>query len=322
MDDKEKKYSYSKLETYESCPFKYKLVYVDKLSCWAGNIATAFGTAIHETEEDIAKTIQANLPIDYVSLKNNLILKFTDIEHKYPVEYNSIDTKSSRTYRDKAYQYLEYGIYNLEQFMKAHPTYEIVGIEQKFCFKYDENHIFNGAIDRVFHDKETDRYLIQDIKSWAVAKNEKDLVTPLQFVIYVLAAKDLWGLTADQITCEYYLPLVDNGLVQPAGTAGFVDRGLKKLTKLFTAISEQEFAPKPSPLCNYCNYCQTNPDAPGGYKYLCPYYSIWNRYTRLKYDIPKHENNWEGLENHELILESYHKKYNITEDMLCIPLKK
>jgi hypothetical protein len=67
-------YSYSKFETYEGCPFKYKLRVVDQIKFkWVETIATEFRTAIHKAEEDIAKAIQAGQPIDYIALKNSFI---------------------------------------------------------------------------------------------------------------------------------------------------------------------------------------------------------------------------------------------------------
>lgn len=309
-EKKDEKFSYSKLSMYESCPFKYKLQYVDGNFIYTGSVATEFGSAIHETEEAIAKAIRAKEPVNYIKLKNELIVKFAEIEHKYPGEYLLDDGKSNRNYRDKAYEYLEKDIYHLEKFMKEHPSYEIVGIEQKFNFTYDQQHYFTGAIDRVFRDTETDQYLIQDIKSWAVQEDEDELKTPLQFVVYTLAAKELWGAEPEKITCQYYLPLV-NCSTQNGGTKGYIDRGIKKLNRLFDGIKASEFAPKQTPLCNYCNFCRTNPTAPEKSKYLCPYYSLWDRSTRNKFDIVKHENEWQGLDQHQAILESFHKKYGI-----------
>ena len=76
------KFSYSKLDTYVQCPFKFKLKYVDGHYIFNSSIATEFGTLIHETEETIAKNIINNEPIDYVKLKNNIILKLSELQKK------------------------------------------------------------------------------------------------------------------------------------------------------------------------------------------------------------------------------------------------
>ena len=294
-------YSYSKVETYESCPFKYKLKYVDNNYFFCNSIATEFGTLVHATEEAIAKAIKAGEPINYIKLKNNFVLEARKLSHKYPNDYFAPD-KSEKTYEEKARYYLDTAIYHLEQFMKDHPTYEIVGIEAPFEFVFDETHIFKGFIDRVFHDRLTDTYIIQDIKTWAVEAEKDKLTTPLQFVVYVLAAEKLYGSSRQKMSCQYYLPIC-NCITQDAGTSGFMDRGLTKIKKLFKEISEEQFTPKPTPLCHWCEFCSTNANAPEAGKFLCPYFSHW---TRDNKSFQK-ENNWEGVEKHNEILEAYHR---------------
>ena len=47
--------SFSELKTWAECPFKHKLKYIDGISGFTGNAFTAFGTAIHDVCEHIAK---------------------------------------------------------------------------------------------------------------------------------------------------------------------------------------------------------------------------------------------------------------------------
>lgn len=67
-------------------------------------------------------------------------------------------------------------------------------------------------------------------------------------------------------------------------------RGTDKLEKIFNGIAQQDFEPSPSPLCNWCEFCSTNPDATETGKYLCPYFCKWQRDTRNKFDLGKVEN--------------------------------
>ena len=96
------RYSYSKISTYKQCRFKYYLKYDQKNFLFSANIATDFGSLVHETEENIAKAIQAGQPVDYVRLKNNFIIECHKLALKYPTEFYSKD-KSNRTYQEKAY---------------------------------------------------------------------------------------------------------------------------------------------------------------------------------------------------------------------------
>ena len=300
----EETYSFSKISCFEDCGFKFKLRYVDKIQTFASSIALDFGSLVHSVEEEIAKCIKNNEKIDYLQLKNYFMESMFEIENKFKADYWSID-KSNRTYFDKKYEYLEKGIYRLKNFCNAHESYKVVGIEDSFKIKFNDSITLNGKIDRTFYDTATDKYLLQDIKTYAVPVDQDKLVTPLQFVFYALALKNKYNCTIDQIQCQYDLPFCD--ITQDAGTKGFVDRGIKKLDKLFEGVHNKEFAPKPSPLCHYCEYCMHNPSATGDAKFMCPYYS---HYTKENKDFNK-ENEWQGLENHEKVLNEHFAKHNI-----------
>ena len=92
------RYSYSKISTYKQCKFKFKLKYLDKNFLYSANIATDFGSLVHATEEDIAKMLQANQAVDYISLKNKFIVEARKIALKYPTEFFTRD-KSGKTYQ-------------------------------------------------------------------------------------------------------------------------------------------------------------------------------------------------------------------------------
>ena len=270
------RYSYSKISTYKQCKFKFKIKYLDKNFLYRATIATDFGTLIHETEEAIAKALQVGQPVDYTQLKNKFIIESRKLAQKYSSEFFTKD-KSDRTYQEKTYIYLDSGIYRLERYMKAHPSYKIIGIEQKFEYNYDDIHSFNGSIDRAFLDTDTGNIIIQDIKSWPVPAAASELAAPLQFTVYTLAANLLWNTPYNKILCEYDLPLCD--LTQQIQTNNIVEDGSNVLDKLFKGINDNDFKPTVSALCHWCEFnplsnpdiINTKPEA------VCPYFSKWQK---------------------------------------------
>lgn len=290
------KYSYSKISTYKQCRFKYYLKYDQKNFLYSANIATEFGSLVHETEEAIAIALQAGQPINYIDLKNHFIIEVRKLALKYPAEFFTRD-KSNRTYQEKSYLYLDSAIYRLEKFMLAHPSYKIIGIEQKFEYNYDNIHSFNGSIDRAFFDEANRKFIIQDIKTWSVAASSSDLRAPLQFAVYTMAAQDLWGADINDIRCEYDLPLCD--LIQPALSNDIVSEGKVSLDKLFKGIAKNDFKPTISALCHWCEYnpltnptiLDTKPNA------ICPYFSTWQKSGDAVRDTLI---TWQGLENVEI----------------------
>lgn len=290
------KFSYSKISCYQGCKFKWYLKYHEKNFLFSENIATSFGSLVHEIEESIAKAIQAEQPINYIALKNKFIIECRKLALKYQTEFFSED-KSGRTYGEKMYLYLDSAIYRLERYMKQHPELRIIGIEQKFEYDYDGVHSFNGSIDRAFINIETNDIIIQDIKTWPVPAQNSELKAPLQFAVYTMAAEKLWGVPYKQIKCEYDLPLCD--LTQAAQSEDLVAEGRPILDKLFKGIQDKNFKPTVSALCNWCEFnplnnpsiLNTKPNA------VCPYFSTWRKSGDNVRDVLCR---WEGPENIEV----------------------
>ena len=273
------KFSYSKTEVYSQCPYKYKLIYVDKHFINQPSIATDFGSLIHFIEETMANTIKSGEQINYRQMINLLYagdeehnIKGVDkIKQLYPEDFKTPD-KNGRTYSEKIETYIDSGMCRLEDYLAENPNLEIVAAEQPFDVDY-RGYTFHGFIDRIFRNKITGDYIIEDIKTYGAPLNKDNLTTPLQFVIYTMALENIFEDA--KITCAYELPLCN--CKQEAGTKGFVERGLKKLDKLLDGIEAKEFAPNPSPLCHWCVFCKTFPNQPEEAKNLCPYFSHWTR---------------------------------------------
>ena len=287
------RYSYSKISTYQQCPMRFKLHYLDKNYLFSESIATEFGTLVHAIEEAIAIAIQTSQPINYIALKNNFIVGCRKLAQKYPDDWVKLD-KSNRNYVEKMYLYLESAIYRLEKFVLNNPDLEIIGIEQKFEYNYDDVHSFSGSIDRAFRNRVTGEILIQDIKTWSVPAQNSELKAPAQFTVYAMAAEQLWGVEADKIRCEYDLPLCD--IRQASFSTDIIADGRPQLDKWFAGITKKDFKPTVSALCNWCQYnplanpsiLTSKPDA------ICPYFSTWQKSgDNVRDTLCK----WEGLEN-------------------------
>lgn len=312
IEKKKERFSYSKLSTYEQCSFKYKLIYEDKHFIQQEAIATDFGTLVHFIEETMAKTIIQYKPLNYKELinlflegtieNNKTIYGVNQLKEKYPETFYEKD-KNNLSYEDKANYYINKGIYRLKDFLINNPDFDIIGIEQEFSLEY-QGVIFHGVIDRVFKDTVTNTIYIEDIKTYSAPINETELKTPLQFVMYTLAARELYG--TEDIICAYELPLIS--IKQSAGTKGYVNRGIKKLDKILYNISQKDFEPSPTPLCHWCVFSKTYPNQPEEAKNLCPYYSKWTRENKCF----ESDYIWMGIENHQKILEDFiNNKHNV-----------
>ena len=171
------------------------------------------------------------------------------------------------------------------------PTY----FEMPFEFVWDNKVIIKGFIDRI-DTKDTEKgetqYRTVDYKTSKKVYEQSKLATSLQFGVYALAILNKFGVLP--VESEYRFILIDDK--QFALTKGWENRLIKALDKVFGDIEASEkkevFVPKPSPLCHWCNFCQTNPEATI-YRNECEYFSKWTP-NQKTFEVNK---KWNALEN-------------------------
>lgn len=297
-EDYRTKYSYSKVDVFHKCPRRFKLVYRDGHYIQSDTLAIELGTLVHWIEEHIGLAIKEGRPIDYEKLKDDFlninipkksptdkeggIYGINILKEKFREDYYKVGDNGV-SYNVLCQQYLESGIYRLENFLKENPDWEIYGLEQYFSVDYycattKKHYILYGYIDRILHNKKTDEYQIQDIKTRSKFFPEDDVKSPLQFFFYSYALKSMLQLGMAPRNVLYDLPFM--GEQQVAGSRGWYERCMKILDTILEKIENKKFKPEPGPLCYYCPFSGTNPEKDKLQqkdKYLCPYYSLWRR---------------------------------------------
>jgi len=290
VGEKEKQlesFSYSKLSTYIQCPMSYKLKYIDKHYAFTKSLALEIGTLVHYINENIANLLINDKPVDYdfwkkeifeldkpntaKGYKSNEVKGINLLEEEYTRQYLTAGNKSGLTYSDKVDAYIS-RLKKLE-IMHKESDWEILATEVPFKFVLLGKYEFKGSIDRVDINKKTGDIRIIDYKTNDKPFEKKDLTTPLQFVIYAIACVELYK----KMPVEFIYDLTFLDMEQEGGTKGFIDRGTKKINSTLANIEQGDFTPNPSPLCYWCDFSATNPNATEKTKRLCPYYSLWTR---------------------------------------------
>ena len=312
---KSNKCSYSKLNTYDSCPFKYYLMYETGHYVYQDSLAADFGTLVHWILEHIGLDLKEGRKPDYDKLKQDFVEinipkknKFDTeggiyginiLKKKYPREFFE-PNKDGKSFVHKSKEFLDYGIYRLEKRLSETPNLKVWACEQFFDVSL-LNRRFSGFIDRILYDTTTGDYYVEDIKTKDHPFSEDELKTPLQFVIYVKALCEALEIDPKKVHCAYDMPVCD--LVLPAGTKGYLARGMTKMAKMFEAIDNQDFHPEPTPLCWWCPFNHGNPNIPEEGRHLCPYYSLW-RPDHKTFEVA---NLWEGMDRHSVIVKRLDK---------------
>ncbi len=279
------RFSYSKLNTYVTCPMKYKLKYVDGNYDQSDAIHLDIGNISHKVLEIKYRNIIDEIPVDYNYLKEvffngiaeetekdkgNFLIGINAIKDKFGHEtFTEVNSKSNLSYDDKIITFTEY-IHTDD----IGDDWQPLAVELPFEFVYQDRVILHGFIDRVVVNNKW--YLrVVDSKSSNKVFEDKDLTTPLQMFIYDLACEDIFG----KRPIEHIYDMILLGEKQYACTKGYYNRGIKKLDKILNNIFDSEitgeYLPKPTPLCHWCEFSETNPNTAFYLQGLCDYYSLW-----------------------------------------------
>ena len=272
-------FSYSKMEVFKNCPLQYRYKYIEKKYSQDTSIALELGSLCHYVLEQKGKMIVSGETVDYEKLNDILmngvtetdektkeeLLGVNQLKRKYFEVWHEADNASGASYDEKI-KLFDKVLHNEMEETDWKPTY----FEKPFEFVWDNKVILKGFIDRI--DTKDGQYRTVDYKTSKKIYEQSKLATSLQFGVYALAILNEFGVLP--IESEYRFILIDDK--QYALTKGWENRLIKAMDKVFGDIEASEkksvFVPKPSPLCHWCNFCQTNPEATI-YRNECEYFS-------------------------------------------------
>jgi putative RecB family exonuclease len=226
--------SYSSINTYETCPAKFKFQYEDRLP-GAPSPALSFGDSLHKALQRFH-----NRPVPVAPSVEELMEMLEGVW----VSEGFRDEGEERTYRDHGRQVLaQYHRENAEDYRIP------VALEFRFSIEVEGVQV-NGTIDRM------DRipgggYEIIDYKTNRrlppAARIEKDL----QLSMYHLAAKEVWGIEPERLTLYYLLP---GQRMTTTRTAQDVDELRRRIATIAERVAAGKFEPRENPLCDWCDY--------------------------------------------------------------------
>lgn len=284
-DEKLPEYSHSRLECYTNCPYQFDLKYNQNKISKDTTLALEFGSICHLCLEFKGKML-INGKVDYDFLEKTAfeggmsddgrgnalkLAGINDLKKKYWQDWATPDSEG-HDYNYKVDTFLKI----LHTEMEENDEWEPYQFEKEFRFVFNERAIFKGFIDRI-DIRKTElgyEYRLVDYKTSKKRYDDSKTTTSQQFLIYNMALLLEYGHEA--VENQYRFICIDDR--QLALTKGWQKRGIQKLNKIFDQIDEgyekKLWIPKSSPLCYYCTYSNTNPQAKQ-YKRECEYFSLW-----------------------------------------------
>lgn len=211
----DRRISFSQYQMWKTCPHKWKLHYVDKISASKPSIALVFGTAMHETLQNYVKTIHEKSirEADSLDLNNMLIDTMRKEYSKLLIENDNSHFSTNDEMNEHYYDGIEIIKWlkskRSEFFQKK--DHELLGIELPINIVPLETHpTINlvGFLDLVIKNLKTGTIYIYDFKTstrgWNnYAKNDKVKVS--QLVLYKTFYAQQYNIPQEDIVVEYLI---------------------------------------------------------------------------------------------------------------------
>jgi RecB family exonuclease len=226
--------SYSSINTYETCPAKYRFQYEERLPT-ASSPALTFGDVLHRA---LFRFHDRPVPVapSLEDLHGFLDDEWSDDGYRDPGEES--------LYKDHARQVLaDYHRENAGQFRIP------AALEYRFTIEV-EGVLLSGVIDRM------DRipgggYEIIDYKTGRRLPPQARIDQDLQLSVYHLAAKEIWGIEPEKLTLYFLLP---GQRMTTTRTAADADTLRRRIATVAERIAAGKFEPRQNPLCDWCEF--------------------------------------------------------------------
>jgi putative RecB family exonuclease len=247
-------YSHSKLSTYEQCPFKYKIKYIDKVKpVIEKTIEAHLGSAVHETLEWVYNFVKEN-PENRLNL-DEIIVKYIDTWQK-DFSKDILVVKKNMTYKD----YFNKGIEFLSNYFYMHSPFRdgTIECEKRIEIELDENTMLQGFIDRLVHNIEKGHFEIHDYKTANTLPTQEKMDKDRQLALYSIAIKEIYGKDKEVILIWHYL--AHNQKIISKRTNEQLEELKYETKQLIKKIENSMYFPTDkSILCDWCEYREVCP---------------------------------------------------------------
>jgi putative RecB family exonuclease len=278
-------YSHSQLGTYEECPLKYKLCYRDGIKRDTEGVEAFLGGMVHEA----LKKCYNDIKLARLDTVDELLACY---ENLWQQNWHDgiVITKKDLT----ADNYRALGRKMLETYYRRHaPFYQdiTIGTEMRIRFSLDDGgrYQFQGVIDRLARTQDG-VHLIHDYKTSAYLPSQEDADNDRQLAFYQIGVQKRWPHVQEVNLVWHYLAF-DCQLVSQRSQEMIAQLVGQTMRLIDEIEATQEFLPKESDHCEWCEYPDLCPTRKHLYtvealpinEYLSePGVALVNRYAELK----------------------------------------
>ena len=237
--------SFSRIDTYESCPRKFRYAHVDRLPARPGP-HLSFGISIHRALEAFYDRKLPSCPTE------DELLGFL-----YERWDASGFAELSRAEQVEFYRHAQAVLRGFHR--REAPGYRLpAATEAWFELPVAYEAVVVGSIDRV--DVDDDGHLhVVDYKTNRKVKDRTRVASSLQLALYALACRHLYGALPATVSLDFVVPGVR---ITVAREELDLEAARRAVLETAAAVRAESYGPTPGPLCDWCDF-----------KPLCPAWS-------------------------------------------------
>lgn len=243
-----KLYSYSQLMTWEQCPLRYKLRYIEKMRAVQEGIEAFMGRQVHFALQMLYRDVMHSKTTSLDELIERYEKRW-DFDWETKKDHILIVNKDYGPENFKAM-----GIRCIKHYWKRYYPFDediTLGLERKIRVPLNQTYWIEGRIDRLA--QRGDQIEIHDYKTSQYLPSYDKLANGLQLGLYSIGIQKEWHIKKP-INCVWHY-LIQDQEVRSVQTLESIEQAKAKVLKLISWIeSSMEFQPKESLLCDWCEY--------------------------------------------------------------------
>jgi len=241
-------YSHSQLATYETCPQKYKLSYIDKIEVETEGIEAFMGSRVHETLEKLYRDLKVT--------KLNTLEELLDFYHQsWEKNWNDLIQIVRKHYSAEEYRHL--GEKCIVDYYERHYPFDhgkTLGLEEYVYFPLEEEkgYWIRGYIDRLTL-VDSSILEIHDYKTSNRLPAQEDVRSDRQLALYQMGVAGKWQGVQEVKLIWHYLTFDTE--IHSSRTPDELHQLRRATLELIQRIeADRQFLPKEGPLCDWCDY--------------------------------------------------------------------
>jgi putative RecB family exonuclease len=244
-------YSHSKISTFETCPLKYKLRYIDKIVSGEEGIEAFMGSRVHSALEKLYRDKQREKKTTLEEL-----LEFYRNEWEREWHDQIVINKKDCTKEN----YFDMGKKAIERYYGRFRPFEqavTVWIEEQVNFNVGRFKM-TGFVDRL--DKAPDgSYEIHDYKTSGHLPQQSDMDNDRQLALYEVALRSRWK-DVKKVRLVWHYLVFDQDITSKRTKVQLKALEMNVASLIERIEAETDFKPTPCGLCNWCEYWQYCPE--------------------------------------------------------------